>query len=116
LKHGKAAAQDYLRKCHGTRLVDIIKIPDATYVDWLEDKQEAGFTIISARPRFDGQWGWQCLCGNNSIMTEQEKRVIVNPQAPKSQEISEIVKNLEEPTIRSLVNGLVIDGFKMERV
>jgi len=52
-------------------------------------------TIISARLRLDGNWGFQCKCGNNDIMTEQEVRVIENIAQPKPQEIEDIKKNLE---------------------
>lgn len=81
-------------KCKADRVVDITKSPAGEFIDWLEDRQPDS-KIISARPRLDGSWGFQCSCGANDIMTEQEKRVIGNPQAPKAQEIDEIVRNLK---------------------
>lgn len=56
--------------------------------------------IISGRKRLDNEWGWQCICGNNSIMTKQEKKHISDPSNPKEYEVSDIVKNLkkEQPT------------------
>lgn len=53
-------------------------------------------TIISGRFRMDGGLGWQCMCGNNTILTSQEKRHIANPAEPQPQEIAEIVKNIEK--------------------
>lgn len=50
--------------------------------------------VISGRRRLDQQWGWQCLCGNNDIMTKQEQRVMSNPAQPTPQEIDQIVKNI----------------------
>lgn len=50
--------------------------------------------IISARYRLDNSWGFQCICGQNSLMTKQEKDQITNYQNPDPKEISEILKNL----------------------
>lgn len=83
------------RKCKADRVVDITKTAGGEFIDWLEDKQPNS-KIISARPRLDGQWGFQCLCGSNDLMTKQEERTIKNPQNPKAQEIDEIVKNLKQ--------------------
>lgn len=52
--------------------------------------------VISGRFRLDGGLGWQCICGNNTILTKQEKRHIANPAEPQPQEIAEIVKNIEK--------------------
>lgn len=50
--------------------------------------------IISGRYRLDMQWGWQCVCGNNDITTEQEEREISNLSAPDPVDISKVLKNL----------------------
>ena len=50
--------------------------------------------IISGRYRLDMQWGWQCICGNNDITTEQEQREIKNLAAPDPTDISKVLKNL----------------------
>lgn len=50
--------------------------------------------VISARKRLDGQWGWQCACGNSDIMTDQEINYIENPTNPKPKEIQQVVDNL----------------------
>lgn len=51
--------------------------------------------IISGRYRLDEQWGWQCICGNNDIMTKQEIDEISNPQSPDPKEIFQIIKDLK---------------------
>lgn len=62
-------------------------------IDWMENKQSE-YTIISGRKRLDDQFGWQCYCGNNDLMTRQESKTFSNPASPKPQEISDIVNNL----------------------
>lgn len=64
-------------------------------IDWLESPENARHPIVSGRERLDGQWGFQCICGNNDLLTTQEARTFSNPVAPKPQEINDIVKNLK---------------------
>ncbi len=76
-------------------------------IDWLEDKFNPGETfIISARERLDGNWGFQCTCGADDLMTKQEKKNFSNPQAPSPKEIGEVVSNLKVQ--RPLFNLVVI--------
>lgn len=75
------------RKCHGQSEVEI---NDIGVVKWLELGQ-----VISARQRFDMQMGWQCICGNNDLMTAQEKRTIKNYSQPMVDEMSKIMNNLK---------------------
>lgn len=57
--------------------------------------------IISGRHRLDGNWGWQCLCGNNSLLTVQERTTIKNLQFPDPLDIEAVVTNLiPEPNTR----------------
>lgn len=63
-------------------------------IDWLEDKQPEAFTIISGRKRLDNQWGFECVCGENDLMTSQEVEHFTNPAAPTPQEINDVVKKL----------------------
>ncbi len=83
------------KRCKGERLVEIHPTPMGRRIDWLENKQPGPFTIISARERLDGQWGFQCVCGENDLLTEQEAKNFSNPAAPTPQEISTIVKSLK---------------------
>lgn len=59
-------------------------------------------SIISGRYRLDMQWGFQCICGNNDITTEQEQREISNLAAPDPVDISKVLKNLvpDKPKFR----------------
>ena len=77
--------------CNGSSRVEIDSM-DRIY--WYDTDK-----VISARKRLDGQWGWQCACGNNDIMTEQEINFIENPTNPKPKEIQQVVDNLviQEP-------------------
>lgn len=51
--------------------------------------------IISARKRLDGNWGFECLnCGNNDLMTQQEKKTIKNHQQPEKKDIDAVIRNL----------------------
>lgn len=80
-------------QCGAERKVKLAKAPLGTQIDWLEDG--TNHDIVSFRERLDGQYGWQCLCGNNDLMTVQERTSISNPAVPKAKEIDEIVKSLK---------------------
>lgn len=57
-------------------------------------KWEGCDRIISGRYRLDNQWGWQCLCGNNSLLTKQEDEYITDKTNPDPKEIAEVINNL----------------------
>lgn len=78
------------RKCTNS---DRVAIESGRDVYWGSPKH-----IISARKRLDGNWGWQCMCGNNDLMTLQEKRQIKNPQTPDPADIKTVLKNLKVQT------------------
>lgn len=69
---------------------DKVAIEDGRNVFWGKPDH-----IISARRRLDGVWGWQCLCGNNDLMTEQEQRTIKNHQSPDPEDIQTVLDNLK---------------------
>lgn len=71
---------------------DVIIIVQDRLVDW---QNSTSNNIISARLRLDGQWGFQCLCGNYDILTKQETKQITNKQDPDPKEIAQIVKDLK---------------------
>jgi len=50
--------------------------------------------VISARFRLDNNWGFECLCGQDSRMTDQEKRMISDWTNPRPLELDEIKNNL----------------------
>lgn len=58
--------------------------------------------IISGRYRLDMQWGWQCICGNNDIVTDQEKREISDLGSPDPNDITKVIRNImpDKPKFR----------------
>lgn len=99
------------QKCKGQRVIQLHDTPVGKRIDWLEDKQDEPYTIISGRERYEGEFGWECVCGNKSIDTDQELRVIGNKASPKPQEINEIMENLEAAAIEETQDGRLVDGF-----
>jgi len=92
-------------KCEASRRIKVVQSMDGDRVDWLETPENANHPIVSARKRLDDQWGFQCRCGNNDLMTTQEARTFSNPTVPTPQEITQIVKNLkpDAPAFRMAV-------------
>lgn len=81
--------KEYRVTCLKCKNYNIVPIGDDRSVMWKNCDR-----IISARYRLDGQWGWQCVCGNNNLLTEQEDRYIEDKQSPDPKQINEIIKNL----------------------
>lgn len=91
-------------QCKSERVVEIHNTPLGQRIDWLETEEKAHDPICSARLRFDNSWGFQCLCGNNDLWTQQESRVVANKVSPSPQEISQVLKNLKpEPSSFKMV-------------
>lgn len=78
--------------CLKCKKSDEVSIVDERHIDWNHSTTNH---IISARKRLDNEFGFQCKCGNNDILSEQEKRNISDKQNPDPQEVAEIVRNLE---------------------
>jgi len=76
-------------RCGGTTEVTLVTTKMGKLIKW----DRIG-KIISGRERLDNQLGWQCVCGNNNLMTEQELKQIDNWAQPTPQELSRIIKNL----------------------
>lgn len=68
--------------------------------------------IMSARQRFDGEWGFECVCGNDSRIAEQEKGIITS-SIPTKEDMNKIFNNIKKkPTkVVESATGKVIDGF-----
>lgn len=79
----------YKVTCKDCKASESIVIDNQNNIYWKPVKN-----IISGRYRLDMQWGWQCVCGNNDITTEQEEREISNLSAPDPVDISKVLKNL----------------------
>ena len=84
--------------CDGARSVMIHSTPVGDRVDWKEDG--GNHKIISARKRLDDQWGFECTCGNNDLMTAQEKRAFTNSAAPTPKELSDVANDLRIEPVR----------------
>ena len=78
----------YLITCTVCNNADFVVIDKSNQIFWNNNK-----SIVSGRKRLDGSWGWQCICGNNSIMTQQEQTNITNKQSPDPREVEKIIKN-----------------------
>lgn len=94
-------------KCNGSSTFEVIhegnlRLLAPAVIRWMKvDK------VISARKRLDNKFGFQCLCGQNDIMTEQEERYIKKPeQPPTGDEINFIVSNLKETQPMFAMEGI----------
>lgn len=82
------------KECDSSRTIRIHKTPVGGRIDWLEDKYGIKHDIVSGRERLDGEFGFQCICGNNDLLTTQEAKAFTNPAAPSPKELDEVIKNL----------------------
>lgn len=80
---------------------DKITIFDDRLIDWGASTSKF---IVSGRKRLDQQYGWQCVCGNNDLMTQQELSSITNKQDPDPKEISAILADLRPDKPRFVMN------------
>lgn len=74
--------------------------------------------LEGSRQRFDGQVGFRCYCGNNSVLCEEEKGVIT-PARPSQADLEKIAKRLVRRNGNEYLpkNGKTnIDGFVIEEV
>ncbi len=83
------------KKCKGNREIVITDVQGSERILWDDtvlDPKEA--KILSGRRRLDGEWGWECVCGNYDLLTKQEIEDISNKQNPDPVQIADIIKNL----------------------
>lgn len=75
--------------------------------------------LEGSRQRLDGQMGFRCYCGNNSILCEEEKGVIT-PARPSQDDLQKIAQRLslrKNPLMYTPKKGKTnIDGFVIEEV
>lgn len=76
--------------CKTCRRGDVVTIDNDNRIFWQNNE-----FIVSGRYRLDNNWGWQCLCGNNNLLTEQEAKEITNKVNPDPNEINRIVQNIK---------------------
>ena len=93
------SAKRYLltcQNCGANRQVGIVKGMTGQIIDWLDNNPDPQkVKIISGRFRFDDEWGWQCICGNDDLWTEQEKSHVENLTNPEPKEITDIMNDLK---------------------
>lgn len=78
------------KECKGQNRVGIDEKNKA--VEWLSENP-----IVSARYRFDRQFGFLCRCGNSDILTPEESRYWEDTsQPPKPKEMNQIMENLKQ--------------------
>lgn len=81
--------------CKSKRQVNIITSEGRELIDWLDNNPDPQVVrIVSGRKRLDDNWGWQCICGNDDIMTDQENSYLTNKQEPSPIDLAELIKNL----------------------
>jgi hypothetical protein len=91
----------YKVTCKNCKQSDVIHIEKDSNILW--DKNTY---IISGRKRLDMNWGWQCLCGANDLLSKQEAREITDKTNPDPQEINQIIKNLEPEASRFVMDRI----------
>lgn len=99
------------QKCFGQSIINIQESNLNKYIIWDEVDQ-----VISGRPRLDGYFGWQCLCGNNSLLSKQENRVIKDKQNPSPKDINQVIRNLAVPNAVEGNNSVTVDGFELVKL
>lgn len=90
--------QTYIIKClecKGERTIQVHLTAVGKRIDWLERQAPDPPNIISGRERLDGEFGWQCACSNNTLLTKQERKSFSNPAHPKPQELKQVIDNLK---------------------
>lgn len=98
-------------KCGETRQISIRQ--DGA-IDWLEKKADNP-KIISGRKRLDGYFGWECMCGNYSILTDQEKG-LTDTASPDSKELEDLVKDLAKPDAVHKNKTVIVDNFSLREI
>lgn len=102
----------------GTNGALIGRIWDDGRVEEVAD--EDGFVWLrSSRKRFDGNYGFECWCGQDSRIAECEAGVLsFNGTAPTKEGINTIAMNLQKkPANYPTVDGeQIVDGFRIKGV
>lgn len=83
--------ESYKVICSNCGQSDVLAIENNRSVNWGKIPKY----VISARKRFDGVWGWQCLCGNNDLWSATETRYIKDKVNPDPLDIKTLLNNLK---------------------
>lgn len=95
-------------KCKGSNIARITPVgPNAYMIDLNKDHEEnpKEIHIISGRFRTDLEFGWECMCGNDSRVARQE-----------FQNIDKLVINGGESAIKKITDSLKITDQKKFKV
>lgn len=81
-----------------------------------EDK-DGKMWLRSSRKRFDGFMGFECWCGNDSRLAEQE-RGIIGKAAPSKSHLEKVWENIQAkpPQYKKTKGATTIDGFRIKEV
>ena len=94
------------KKCGASRDIRLFTSSQGEVIDWLDNNPDPNqVKIVSGRKRLDGLWGWECMCGNNDILTNQERRMMSNPAAPDPKTVIEISKNVKVQAPKFAMEG-----------
>lgn len=101
-------------KCKQSGMISIIENHDPMlkqkYIaDWGNSKAN---NIISFRHRLDDKFGFECICGNYSILAKAEAGILIG-EKPSKEDIKEVITRLNKE-VRTTSNK--VDGFKIEEV
>jgi hypothetical protein len=108
------------KKCKG-RIIG--KVPDKGQpISILNDDKTSG--LLSVRLRMDKNFGFQCFCGNNSLLSVHEAEAVKksgnlrNGMPPSRAEVKEIWRRVNDnPTITKNKDGrLMIENFSIEEI
>lgn len=95
--------------CEGWNYVYIEDDHKGSYLlDFNRDHLEREPFIISGRYRGDMEFGWECICGNTSLVARQEMK-----------DVDKLVVGGGRSAIERIVNSLKVEDankFKMEKV
>ena len=84
------------KDCEARRQIGIVESDGRELIDWIDNNANPTTAkIVSGRKRLDSKWGFQCVCGNDDIMTDQEKNILDNYQDPSPQSIVDVINNLK---------------------
>lgn len=83
---------------------------------WITANETKRSGLMSHRERFDGQLGFRCRCGNDSIVAAQEKDII-GAAAPSKKDLMTIFGRVQEsPTVvkQESAGAFTVDGFTIK--
>lgn len=73
--------------------------------------------LRSSRHRFDGQMGFQCWCGQDSLLAEAEQGII-GEAPPTREDLGSIYEKLQikKPNYKQFQGGTFVDGFEVREI